>query len=293
MTGFLKLVVFVLGVSLLEIVEGWLSPSITLSTRPTRRTSLLPFQQEKSLSHSDAQLPIPKVWILDDSVSDVIISWKSHSINDYAAAHATYKWARNFVLKLDLCPFAKASLSEENAMDIYLVDPTNLSEDTALRILENVAAQFTQFITLRPALESAAISFVVFDSNNNNSDSKNDGNSFWGDSFSDFYDWFVELEDDIWGEEYDTVTLAPFHPDWQFGGDDDSETKCLEFEKRSPFPVITLVSTDVIDKAGPEASSQISDHNAEVLTNMELNELQSLWKTSVGQDDRSDNEKVY
>jgi hypothetical protein len=78
-----------LGVSLLAIVEGWFSPSFVLpTTRPTGRTSLLPFQKLQSSSSSshnshnddDATLPIPipipaqapaqVVWIFDETSLD-------------------------------------------------------------------------------------------------------------------------------------------------------------------------------------------------------------------------------
>jgi hypothetical protein len=224
----LQILLLVLLVSLLAIVEGWLSPSYILTTRLTRRKIIPPFLQQQSSSHNDA---VPQVWILDETSLDhddawkshSVNDWKSHSINDHNAAIATFQWARD-------CPWAKASLlSEDNAFQLFLVDSTNICEDTAIHVAEHVASQFTQFITRHPALETTAIFFVVFASFSNNSNNNDD--KTWCDSFSDFSEWFVELKDEIWDD--DAVKLATYHPDSQF-------------EERTPYPTITLVSTRIM-----------------------------------------------
>jgi hypothetical protein len=112
--------------------------------------------------------------------------------------------------------------------------------------------------------------------------------------FDYFHNWFLDLEDGYlveYEEEdpYDVfvksqVTLAPFHPDWAFVPDDDSDdnsNKALDFEKRSPYPTVTLVCRHVIDRAGEAATRQIADHNQEVLISKGFEQLQALYQTKV------------
>jgi Protein of unknown function (DUF1415) len=63
------------------------------------------------------------------------------------------------------------------------------------------------------------------------------------------------------GSLMDDGIVAPFHPDWVFAG----EPQSLQYEKRSPYPTVTLVSTRVVDKAGEEATKQIGTQNEKTL----------------------------
>jgi hypothetical protein len=92
--------------------------------------------------------------------------------------------------------------------------------------------------------------------------------------FVSFYDWYVDMEDN-WLD--DDVTLAPFHPDWSY----ESSDGVLELEKQAPYPTVSLVSTGVIDKAGPEATNQIAEQNADTLQQKTLEEWRSLYKKAI------------
>lgn len=92
--------------------------------------------------------------------------------------------------------------------------------------------------------------------------------------FSSFYEWFEDLEETF---EDDFVTLAPFHPDWKFGGGPPE----LDIEKQSPYPIVTIVCTSVIDKAGPAATEQIGQHNEEVLLELGISKLRQLYENAV------------
>ena len=113
------------------------------------------------------------------------------------------------------------------------------------------------------------------------------------DSFEGFYNWFVELED-WWTQkdEYDPITIAPFHPLWEFGDDEDediigevddtgSEWEKLAFEKRSPYPTVTIVSSATIDQAGPVVTEQIAKTNRETLTSYTAKQLGEIWNKSI------------
>ena len=116
--------------------------------------------------------------------------------------------------------------------------------------------------------------------------------------FADFYTWFCTVEEDDWDDEdcddsdegveddaQSQVTLAPFHPGWMFEDDGTAATNpSLQFEKKSPYPTVTLVWTDVIDKAGPLVSSKIAAQNEITLGSKSVTELAALYQRSVYND---------
>lgn len=248
------------------------------------------------------------VWIWQDEES-----WKQPDDSNVSAAQTAKSlvenWCEKFVLELDLCPWAKASIQTPGAMRFFLVPPLS---DASSEMLESMTAdeidrldgkrrqrmeEIVQSVTERfqdeiltydgdgdespsSVLEKAAIYFVVFLPN----DDMEDANTvpLLPDSFFDFIDWFTELEE-TWPEESDNVIVAPFHPSWEFGGVDDVEA-CLDYEKRSPYPLVTLVSTDVVEKAGATVTEAIGEHNRQVLLNIEQESIQkkSQLNASVG-----------
>jgi hypothetical protein len=103
--------------------------------------------------------------------------------------------------------------------------------------------------------------------------------------FGDFYDWFCEVEESYWdiaNDEdgsyiQDKITLAPFHPDWAFDGDDVS----LSFEKKAPYPTVTLVWTAVIDAAGEFVTNKIAEQNEATLCDTGATELGKMYQEGV------------
>ena len=169
-------------------------------------------------------------------------------------AQQTWAWCRNFVVPLQLCPWARASVETPTALQIFLVDP-NYPPSLYANIVKDVGQNFQLFLAKNPTIESAAIFFVIFPVN----------------EFGSFYDWFLDLEE-TW-DLMDSVIVAPFHPDWAFDGELDN----LQYEKRSPFPTVSLVSTNVVDAAGEVATKRIGEHNEQLLLSKSVKELQSLW----------------
>jgi hypothetical protein len=181
-------------------------------------------------------------------------------------AQRTWNWCRHFVLKLNLCPWARASLETEKAMQVFVVTD-KMDEKLAENLCYQVADKFVEYCQDASSnLESAAIFFLIFP--------EEDGT--WGD-FVDFYDWFVDLED-AW--ETEAVIVAPFHPNWQFGENED-DTLSLAFEKKAPYPTISFVSARVVEQAGEAATNQIADHNTIVLVEKTPEQLQVLWEESI------------
>ncbi|OEU11650.1 hypothetical protein FRACYDRAFT_244768 [Fragilariopsis cylindrus CCMP1102] len=184
-------------------------------------------------------------------------------------------------------------------------DGYNDGEDVIVkRIVDDVAKRFQTEIlsdsednSSKPGvandmLERAAIYFVIFLSNDDNNNSDHERTTTTTSSFIDFLDWFNDLEDN-WSEDCDDVIIAPFHPDWQFEFDTRDEY-ALNYEKRSPYPLISIVSTNVVEKAGEAVTELIGDNNREILLSIEKNEEQEgsegsggggavakLWQSSI------------
>jgi hypothetical protein len=275
----------------------------------------------------------------------------SSSVSATSAAQHTWNWCKDFVVQLDLCPWAKASVETRDAIQIYIVPPippssssssssslptetgtiqsvreqkqrrrTKAMDDTILRqqqrsnILVDVAKRFDERLCQRDGnddtrhgrlpssttatistMEKAAIYLVIFLPNKQlvdvNTEDENDSDTNRpGDLllFDDFYTWFESVEDE-W--DIDNVIIAPFHPQWEFAppeygdgddnndDDDDDETTgstmapnpqidwtAVQYEKRSPYPTVSLVSARVVDQAGEVVTAKIGRHNQDVLS---------------------------
>ncbi len=233
---------------------AWLLSSISLTSGFVMKASRFPsFRQCTDCRLSLCEDP-PPVVVWKQNGADWTIE-ASNMASLPLEAQQTWAWCRNFVVPLQLCPWARASVETPTALQIFIVD-NNHPETDFSSVVEDAGRRFQKFLNDNRSIESAAIFFVVFPMND----------------FGDFYDWFLELEEN-W-ELMDSVIVAPFHPDWTFEG----EAESMQFEKRSPFPTVTLVSTRVVDAAGEAATEQIGKQNEQILLSKTVEELQSLWK---------------
>jgi hypothetical protein len=181
--------------------------------------------------------------------------WTTAPLKNSDVALETWRWCADFVVPLDLCPWAAASVNTKGALRIFLAKQDEMEE-----AIKEAAQRLSHDVQTNSVDPNVAIAFIA----------SSDGD--W--DFASFYEWFDDLEASF---EDDDVTLAPFHPEWQFG-DGPPE---LDIEKHSPYPTVTVVCTSVIDKAGPAATEQIGQHNEQVLLEMGISELRQLYKTKV------------
>lgn len=210
-------------------------------------------------------------WIADDNGG----SWESKELS--VEADETLRWCQNFVVPLSLCPWATGSLeAPQGAIQLYSVSKPEEMEE-AIASATKIFHDGIVSDTLDPV---TAISFVVC----------NGDPTTW--DFVDFYDWFCDLEEQYWedgdddGDINNKITLAPFHPDWTFEGDDPA----ISFEKKSPYPTVTIVWTAVIDAAGESVTNKIAQQNEATLLEQGADALQKLYQQSVYLD--TGNEKV-
>ncbi|KAL9180842.1 hypothetical protein ACHAXT_011295 [Thalassiosira profunda] len=200
------------------------------------------------------------------------------------AIGATHRWSSNFVRKLQLCPWAGASLDTSGAVRYWVLVVEDSGSDSieqeqrgavALgemeRLVRRAGRQLDQITSplmaeegTNPIDPSVTISFVVLVD-------KQRGQL---PDFGTFHEFFLELEDrlldecdDYWDgidddnegitEEEDAenvplgcdITIAAFHPKWQFGdgGDNAKNDQAIDYEKRTPYPTISIVKSSAID----------------------------------------------
>ena len=237
---------------------------------------------------------------------------------DYAV-EATLRWCSDFVAKLNLCPWAKLSLAEQNAVRVKVVDQTlgigsfeRIVRDSGLELLKLTGheeyssgndmvgrrggGKDAQFID-----PNVAITFIIalpppMDADVDCLDQEQQNLPEF--NFTPFNDFVFDLEDRLFEEADayaeaeeesqlqddaqvpigDWITVAPFHPAWSFAGDDDSP---VAWEKRTPFPTVSVVRSDAIEAAGEEATARIAKHNEEVLSDMGSHALRDLFRRDI------------
>ncbi len=216
------------------------------------------------------------------------------SFNDISniekASTLTYRWCSNFVKYLNLCPWAKQSLSSKNAIRIKVVNQSNGLEMVESAVVGS-ALELKDYSDRGLVDPLIAITFVVFLPNSGNSGE--DEKDF---DFLSFYEFFNELEEkflnelvDINGDYIgDEVTVAPFHPNWSFAPsienlDENGQIidDPINYEKRTPFPTISIVMSKGIDLAGEAITAKIGLHNEKVLNEIGSTSLQNLYNEKV------------
>jgi hypothetical protein len=180
-----------------------------------------------------------------------------------AATTATWRWCKDFVVPHGLCPWAPGSVSTEGSLQIFLVDNVPTTDVKLQFVISEIAVRFVQSMDIERIDPNQAIFFIVFlhDTMMN---------------FEAFYDWYTVLEDG-W-DKGDDVTLAPFHPNWTYGDSDDP----IVMEKRSPYPLVSLVATRVIDQAGEAATLRIAATNEQILSQKTIDEWETIYNSAIG-----------
>ena len=167
----------------------------------------------------------------------------------------TLGWVKDFVVGLNLCPFARPLL----ASDALRVTVCEATED------EGIAGALLDEIELIQTASEAEIAttLVVFP------------NALRGfDTYLSFLDGAQQLieEMDLLG----VLQLASFHPDYQFAGEPIGAAS--HFTNRAPFPMIHLLREDMVTRAletypNPE---QIPERNIQKLDDLGRERLQQM-----------------
>lgn len=172
-----------------------------------------------------------------------------------AVERKTLGWVKDFVVGLNLCPFARPLL----ASDALRVTVCEATDDKSV-----TEALLAEMELIQKAWESeVATTLVVF---------PNALQEF--DAYLAFLDGAQQLleEMDLLG----VLQLASFHPEYQFAGEPIDAAS--HFTNRSPFPMIHLLREDMVARAletypNPE---QIPERNIQRLEDLGRERLQQM-----------------
>jgi hypothetical protein len=219
---------------------------------------------------------------INDNLSFVKDTDIPFGVND--AIYQTLRWCLNFVMELNLCPWARLSLRDKMAIRFKVVDQ-EFGIDCFERIVRESARELIRITDEEYVDENVAITFVI-------ALPKVEENSY-DFEFDNFYAFSVNLEDRLFEEAEessdntnvqigDEVTIAPFHPEWAFASDTDHvKLEAVDFEKKSPFPTISLVKSLVIERAGEEATIRIGLNNKMILEEHGVEWLKCFYQDNV------------
>ena len=173
------------------------------------------------------------------------------------AEQQTRRWLEEFVVGLNLCPFARPLLGSEQ-LRVAVCDGA-----------DNKALQFfflSELDRLQSASESdIATSLLVFT-----------GALGEFDDYLAFLDHAQELLDQSGLEG--VVQLASFHPDYQFEGE--AKDAASHYSNRSPWPTIHLIREDMLERvlADFPDPAAIPEQNIATLNELGATELQKRWE---------------
>ena len=274
----------------------------------------------KDVTSNDAINPIT----VDSSIeaSDICLKHPPKEILD--AIDTTHRWASDFVRPLHLCPWAGSSLDTYGAIRYWLllVNNDDGPENALFKEIERVVRAAGKQLELMTGEEfdrfggkfkkidaSAAISFVILVPMNANNDPEPLPN------FESFHDFFLDLEDrlleecdEYWDRIYYSeddesnasdipdgckFTVAAFHRNWKFNNVD-NETRggvsAIDYEKRTPYPTISIVMSSAIDALMDEnteensssaVTNRIADSNEKTLCEIGVEKLRDMFEMSV------------
>lgn len=167
------------------------------------------------------------------------------------------RWLDDFVVGLNLCPFARPLLGAKNLR-------IAVCEDTDTPALRRTFLQELDRLQ-RVAEEEVATTLLAFPC-----------------ALQDFDDYLRFLED---AQELllesgleGLVQLASFHPEYLFAGE--APDAASHYSNRSPYPIIHLLREDMLSRALEDGADpqQIPDRNMATLDAIGVAELKRRWQ---------------
>lgn len=169
------------------------------------------------------------------------------STNDVTEVkQVTENWVRDFVVSLNLCPFAEGVLQSRT----HRVVVSGAREETDVK--GEVWTEIAEL--LKASTEDVETTLVVFP-------------RFAEDDFVRFHEFCVEVEEAVESDDelVDQVMLACFHPQHEYRDGEDA----LNYDKRAPYPVVNLLRAASVDEYVEQGRTQgILERNSRTLTRM-------------------------
>ena len=139
---------------------------------------------------------------------------------------ATRKWLEDFVIGLNLCPFAAVPFRKN---EIRFVETPYTNEDEISKIVREEIKKL-----LKVGAEPLTTTLIILQN----------GLSEFTD-FNDYLDTVDQILEDESAEG--VIQAASFHPNYLFGGEDPESQS--HYTNRSPFPLLHLIREEDIDHA--------------------------------------------
>jgi uncharacterized protein len=169
-------------------------------------------------------------------------------------------WLDEFVVGLNLCPFARPLLGAPNLRIAICA----ASDNAAIRTV------FLQELDLLQGSteQEIATTLLAFPHALQN--------------FADYL-WFLDDAQELLLEAglEGVVQLASFHPQYRFAGE--APDAASHYSNRAPYPLIHLLREDMLTRALGEFANpeRIPDRNIETLTAIGVEELERRWQAIV------------
>ncbi len=174
--------------------------------------------------------------------------------NNTLIASTTLDWVQSFVIKHNLCPFAKAPVNK-GALRIIVCDQTKKAS-----VLEELMAEI-HFLEEHAKIETTLLVFSQ--------------------GFKDFFAYLdlLELAEDLLQQlEYDGLfQIASFHPDYYFA--DSNPDDVTNYTNRSPYPMLHILREESLEKAiaAYGSTEQIPEKNCQTLRELGLENIRNAY----------------
>lgn len=166
-------------------------------------------------------------------------------------------WLREFVVGLNLCPFARPLLGDPSLRIVVCEQ----SDEAPLRSAFLAELDLLQ----RSREQEIATTLLVFP-------------SALGD-FDDYLDFFASAQDLLAEAGLEgLVQIASFHPRYRFAGE--APDAASHYSNRSPYPIIHLLREEMVSRAlqGFVNPERIPERNIEALNTLGVAELETRWR---------------
>jgi len=162
----------------------------------------------------------------------------------------TLNWVREFVIKLNICPFAKREM-DKGSVRVH-ASRAETVEDAMIDLMIEI-----ELLNVNSDIETTLLVFPSF---------LND--------FYDYLDWVDFAESTLFSNNYEGIyQLATFHPEYCFA--DTNRNDVTNYTNRSPYPMLHLLREESVEQgiAYYGDTEKIPENNMACLRNLGLEEV--------------------
>ncbi len=182
-------------------------------------------------------------------------------LSDELVTTQTMNWVKDFIVNLDVCPFAKREVDRES---VRLVVLRSKKTDVAL---EELMSEI-QWLDEQPDTETTLLVFPTL--------------------FKDFHRYldFVEMAENLMFDQgcEGVYQLATFHPNYCFSGAEPEDVS--NYTNRSPYPMLHILREASMDKAIEfyGDTSVIPEQNIEKMETLGKEKLDAMFTSCMSLD---------